>query len=157
MTLTFRPARSEDLGAVEALLSAAGLPLQGVAAHLAHFLVVEQAGTLVAAAGLEFYGTSALLRSVVVAEEQKGQGVGAELVRRLVEKADSDGLHALFLLTTTAADYFPRFGFVRIARASLPAELHASEELRGACPASAVVMQRPGSMPTVPAGVPRTA
>ncbi|XXF81408.1 hypothetical protein P2318_17125 [Myxococcaceae bacterium GXIMD 01537] len=34
--------------------------------------------------------------------------MGAELVSRLVEKADADGLHALFLLTTTAADYFPR-------------------------------------------------
>ncbi|NVJ25326.1 GNAT family N-acetyltransferase [Myxococcus sp. AM011] len=141
MMLTLRPARPADLGAVEALLDAADLPLQGVADHLPHFLVAECEGTLVAAAGLELYGTSALLRSVVVNENQKGKGVGAELVHRLVERAGADGLEALFLLTTTAADYFPRFGFVRIDRAALPAELHASEELRGACPASAVVMR----------------
>ncbi|WP_141619441.1 arsenic resistance N-acetyltransferase ArsN2 [Myxococcus sp. AB036A] len=142
MMLTFRSARPADLGAVEALLAAADLPRQGVADHLPHFLVAEREGTLVAAAGLELYGTSALLRSVVVNESQKGKGVGAELVQRLVERASADRLGALFLLTTTAADYFPRFGFVRIDRASLPPELHASEELRGACPASAAVMRR---------------
>ncbi|XXF77934.1 arsenic resistance N-acetyltransferase ArsN2 [Myxococcaceae bacterium GXIMD 01537] len=142
MTVTFRPARPEDLRAVEALLSDAGLPRQGVAAHLTHFVVAERAGVLVAAAGVERYETSGLLRSVVVDAAQKGIGVGAALVRRLIEKADAEGLHALFLLTTTAADYFPRFGFARIDRAQLPGELHASEELRGACPASAVVMCR---------------
>ncbi|WP_434345763.1 arsenic resistance N-acetyltransferase ArsN2 [Myxococcus virescens] len=142
MMLTLRPARPADLGAVEALLAAAGLPRQGVADHLPQFLVAELEGVLVAAAGLELYGMSALLRSVVVNESQKGKGVGAEMVQRLVERAGANGLEALFLLTTTAADYFPRFGFVRIDRATLPLELHASEELRGACPASAVVMRR---------------
>ncbi|MBZ4329677.1 arsenic resistance N-acetyltransferase ArsN2 [Corallococcus coralloides] len=142
MMPTLRPARPADLGAVEALLAGADLPRQGVADHLPYFLVAESEGTLVAAAGLELYGTCALLRSVVVNENQKGKGVGAELVQRLVERAGADGLEALFLLTTTAADYFPRFGFVRIDRAALPPELHASEELRGACPASAVVMCR---------------
>ncbi|MCI0572486.1 MAG: hypothetical protein L0Y66_17160 [Myxococcaceae bacterium] len=48
----------------------------------------------------------------------------------------------LYLLTTTAAESFPRFGFTHVDRSSLPPELHASEELRGACPASAVVMKR---------------
>ncbi|MFP2895264.1 GNAT family N-acetyltransferase [Corallococcus sp. 4LFB] len=91
-----------------------------MADHLPYFLVAESEGTLVAAAGLELYGTCALLRSVVVNENQKGKGVGAELVQRLVERAGADGLEALFLLTTTAADYFPRFGFVRIDRAALP-------------------------------------
>ncbi|WP_342375540.1 arsenic resistance N-acetyltransferase ArsN2 [Myxococcus stipitatus] len=140
--LTLRSAVPVDLGAVEALLTTAGLPRQGVAAHLPHFLVAEREGTLVAAAGLELYGTSALLRSVVVSESQKGTGVGTELVTRLIERAAAEGLEAMFLLTTTAADYFPRFGFVRIDRADLPPALHASEELRGACPASAVVMRR---------------
>ncbi|MCI0572324.1 MAG: arsenic resistance N-acetyltransferase ArsN2 [Myxococcaceae bacterium] len=141
--LVLRSARPEDLRAVELLLTAEGLPLQGVAEHLSQFLVAERGSAILAAGGLEVYGTSGLLRSLVVHPEAKGRGVGAELVQRLLERAAADGLRVLFLLTTTAAEYFPRFGFTRIDRTGLPPELHASEELRGACPASAVVMQRP--------------
>jgi amino-acid N-acetyltransferase len=58
-----------------------------------------------------------------------------------VELARSGGARELYLLTTTAEGYFPRLGFERIARDELPAALAASEELRGACPASAVTMR----------------
>ncbi|NTX10539.1 GNAT family N-acetyltransferase [Myxococcus sp. CA056] len=142
MTVTLRPARPEDLGPVEALLTSAGLPLQGVARHLPAFLVAEHEGAIVGAAGLEVYATGALLRSVVIAPARKGQGLGAKLIHRLVQKAEAEGIGTVFLLTTTAEDYFPRFGFTRIERANLPPEFQASEELRGACPASAVVMRR---------------
>ncbi|NNB93883.1 GNAT family N-acetyltransferase [Corallococcus exiguus] len=142
MTLAIRAARPGDLVAIQALLSSTGLPLQGVTEHLPHFHVAEQTGMLLAVAGLEVYATSGLLRSVAVAEEVKGRGVGSDLVRRVLAKADEDRLATLYLLTTTAADYFPRFGFVRIDRGSLPPELNASEELRGECPASAIVMRR---------------
>ncbi|RKH12592.1 GNAT family N-acetyltransferase [Corallococcus sp. CA041A] len=142
MTLTIRAARPGDLVAIQALLSSAGLPLQGVTEHLPHFHVTEQAGTLLAVAGLEVYATGGLLRSVAVAEKVKGLGVGSDLVRRVLAKADEDRLPVLCQLTTTAADYFPRFGFVCIGRDTLPSELNASEALRGACPASAIVMRR---------------
>jgi amino-acid N-acetyltransferase len=47
----------------------------------------------------------------------------------------------VFLLTTTAENFFPSFGFQRIERADVPTELEQSPELRGACPASATVMK----------------
>ncbi|RKH16372.1 hypothetical protein D7V77_37405 [Corallococcus sp. CA041A] len=118
MTLAIRAARPGDLVAIQALLSSAGLPLQGVTEHLPHF-------------------------HVVVAEKMKGH---SDLVRRVLAKADEDRLPTLFLLTTTASDYFPRFGFVRIDRDMLPPELNASEELRGACPASVIAMRRSTSV-----------
>ena len=55
--------------------------------------------------------------------------------------AQACGAHDLVLLTSTADGWFPRFGFERISRDAAPASLHASEEFRGACPASAVVMR----------------
>jgi N-acetylglutamate synthase-like GNAT family acetyltransferase len=61
-------------------------------------------------------------------------------VTSLLADARARGIHDIYLLTTTAEAWFPRFGFVRIARAAVPAALHASEEFRGACPDSAVVM-----------------
>ncbi|MBJ6760608.1 GNAT family N-acetyltransferase [Myxococcaceae bacterium JPH2] len=137
----FRPARQEDRAGIETMLRTAGLPTAGVADHLPNFLVAEHAGELVAAAGLEHHGTSALLRSVVVRADHQGTGLGAALARAQLDLATKRGCDAVFLLTTTAANYFERFGFIRTDRASMPEELHASEELRGACPASATVMR----------------
>jgi amino-acid N-acetyltransferase len=87
------------------------------------------------------YGAAALLRSAVVADQARGRGVGAALLDRLLEHARARGVRQVYLLTTTAEDWFPRFGFTRIARQAVPAALHASAEFRGACPDSATVMQ----------------
>lgn len=141
MTVTIRTARPSDVSSVRRLLTEATLPVAGVPDSLEHFLVAEREGVLVGAIGLEPYGTAALLRSAVVHPDLRGTGLGESLVRALIDDARRARVGALVLLTTTAAEWFPRFGFTRITRAEVPVELHASEELRGACPASAVVMQ----------------
>jgi amino-acid N-acetyltransferase len=48
----------------------------------------------------------------------------------------------IYLLTTTAEHFFPRFGFARIPRADVAPTVRASEEFRGACPDSAIAMRR---------------
>lgn len=139
-----RTARASDLAAVEALLSANKLPLDGVADALGHFVVAEHGGALVGVAGIEPCGEGqrALLRSVAVAEAWKGRGLGRELVTRAIRDAESRGVQALYLLTTTAAGYFPSFGFTPITRDAVPADVRANVEFTTACPASAVVMLR---------------
>ena len=64
------------------------------------------------------------------------------LCERLEALARERGIHTLFLLTTTAAPYFERFGFRRTTRDAIPSDVRASAELQGACPESAVVMER---------------
>ncbi len=83
----------------------------------------------------------ALLRSVAVVGAEEGRGVGEALVRRTLSTAAAQGVREVYLLTTTAAGYFPRFGFQVVERSALPAALEASTELRGACPASATAMR----------------
>jgi amino-acid N-acetyltransferase len=137
--LLFRPAIASDWPAVAMLLQRYDLPLEGAQAHLENFVVaVNGKGELEGVAGLERYGEVGLLRSVAVAERRRG--VGAALVERILELARSLGMQQVVLLTTTAADYFPRFGFQRIERSEAPAAVHASAEFQGACPASATVM-----------------
>ena len=58
-----------------------------------------------------------------------------------MELAAERGVGALYLLTTSAEGYFPRLGFVRVAREDLPGELDRSEQMRGACPVSASAMR----------------
>jgi amino-acid N-acetyltransferase len=138
--VTLRSATVADLPAIEGLLLAAHLPTDGVAASLVTFVVAEYEGQLVGAAGLEFCGDDALLRSVVVASTWQKRGLGRTLVSRVIEDAEGRRLRALYLLTTTAEDYFPAFGFQRITRDAVPEPVRATAEFQTACPASATVM-----------------
>jgi amino-acid N-acetyltransferase len=135
-----RPAAPADLAVVLAMLDRAGLPTAGVPPSLTGFLVAESGGRLVGMVGLEAYGRAALLRSAVVAADARGVGIGAGLVKGLLDLARAQGIRDVYLLTTTAEAWFPRFGFARIGRDAVPSALHASEEFQGACPDSAVVM-----------------
>ncbi len=138
---TLRQAAAADWPAVEALLGAHQLPREGARQHLDHFIVAEQHGRVIGCIGLERYGDAGLLRSCAVAQTHRGTGIGALLTRALLDGARRAGLRQLVLLTTTAENYFARFGFVQISRDAIPVELQDSAEFRGACPASATAMQ----------------
>ena len=140
--MTLRAATAGDHAAVLGLLEAAGLPLAGVPAAMADFLVVEREGRIVGAVGIERYGDSALLRSAVVEPGLRGTGVGASLVDGVLAQARRQGARDVYLLTTTAERWFPRFGFVRIDRDAVPAGVRTSVEFREACPASAAAMRK---------------
>ena len=142
-----RTATPDDLGSIARLLTAHDLPTAGVRDHLGGFVVAAHDSTLLGCAGVEQHGEVGLLRSVAVVEGLGGHGVGTGLVRAALERARALGLHELYLLTTTAAGYFPRFGFETVGRDALPSALSASEELQGACPASAVAMRLTLSIP----------
>lgn len=139
---TVRPATSADLAAVEQLLTDSDLPLVGVKDALDTFVVAEADGQLVGVAGLEICCDDALLRSVAVRPEWRSKGVGRAVVTRAIAEAESRGLRALYLLTTTAEHYFPSFGFARIDREAVPEDVRKTEEFTSACPASATVMSR---------------
>lgn len=97
---------------------------------------------VVGTAALEFYSDGALLRSVAVDVAFQGQRLGHALTEAALQLAEAHGAKAVFLLTNTAPDFFPKFGFERIARAEVPASVQESVEFRSACCASAVVMRR---------------
>jgi amino-acid N-acetyltransferase len=140
--MEIRPARPEDLAAVEALLREAKLPWQDVARHFGAFLVGEQRGALVASAGFEHYGEEALVRSVAIAEPLRAQGFGAALCDTLLGEARRRGVREVYLLTTTAPRFFARQGFAPTERERAPAAIRATREFSELCPVSAVVMHR---------------
>jgi amino-acid N-acetyltransferase len=140
-SVVVRRARGSDWPSVRALLRARDLPLDGAADHLSTFVVAEAGDRIVGCAGLERYGGVGLVRSVAIEASSSGTGLGANLVRALLDLAHETEVRDLYLLTTTASEYFPKFGFAVITRDSLPSALAESAELRGACPASAVAMR----------------
>ena len=128
--------------AVEDLLAKANLPVEGVKKAIGLFVVAENNGKVVGVAGVERCGDFGLLRSVAVDPAVKGRGVGAAMTEWLIADSEASGLRALYLLTTTAEDYFPSFGFEKTARDTVPAEIKQSSEFKDICPSSATVMYR---------------
>src|SRR5262245_59564190 len=105
-----RRARESDRAEVESLLADAKLPLAGVRDTFRGFLVAEASGAIIGAIGLEDYGEFGLLRSAVVHQRWRGRGLGVDLTQRLLAEAREQHRYALYLLTTTASDFFERFG-----------------------------------------------
>jgi amino-acid N-acetyltransferase len=63
------------------------------------------------------------------------------LIADRLAMASTNGLESVYLLTTTAAPLFRRFGFMDAERASAPAALTASPEFAALCPASAACLR----------------
>jgi amino-acid N-acetyltransferase len=135
-------AREDDLPGVLQLLSYQHLPLDDVEHHIGTMVVARDAERVVGVAALELYDDGALLRSVAVDSAIQGRRLGHQLTEAALSIARENGIEAVFLLTTTAEHFFPRFGFERIARSEVPDSVKASVEFQSACPASAVVMRK---------------
>ena len=144
MSLAIRPAAVDDLHAIVSLLRSRDLPVDGFADLLRaapeRVLVAELNDVVVGSAALDVHGTHALLRSVAVARDLSALGVGTRLVNDVLAMARSVGISSLYLLTTTADAWFPKFGFTVTTRDAVPASIASTVEFTSACPSSAVVM-----------------
>jgi amino-acid N-acetyltransferase len=143
MNIKIMPAQAEHLPALSGLLSALHLPVSDLPEGLGgFFLAFDGQGQLVGSAGVERLGGIGLLRSVAVLPEQRKLGLGQQLQESALEAARGQGISAVFLITDSAAAYFEKHGFRRIARAEAPVALAQTAQFSGLCPSSAVVMRR---------------
>jgi amino-acid N-acetyltransferase len=135
-------ATERDLPEIRALLERLHLPLAGVDEHLPTMLVAREGEQIVGTAGLELYADGALLRSVAVEPGRQGNRLGHQLTDAALRLATTHGADTVFLLTTTADRFFPKFGFEQITRDEVPSSVRGSVEFQSACPASAIVMRK---------------
>jgi amino-acid N-acetyltransferase len=136
----FATATWADLEHVLELLDQTKLPKVGVAEHLQNFIVALEQDEMIGCAGLEIHGDAGLLRSVAVAGDYQKQGLGTKLTEGILDLAEHHRLSSVSLLTETAKDYFPRFGFVEVSRKDLPNALKHSAEFKGVFSDSAIAM-----------------
>jgi N-acetylglutamate synthase-like GNAT family acetyltransferase len=138
---TIGPARADELDAVLAIITAAELPTAGVSDFFPSGYAVARSGSnVVAVAGLEIHGDVGLLRSLAVLPAQRRAGVARQLVENRLSAAREQSLRAVYLLTTTASDYFRGLGFEDRARTKAPEVLRQSSEFRTVCPESAACL-----------------
>lgn len=130
-------ATTEDVDTGADLLAAAGLPTAGWAAPGLLRWGARRDGVWVGIIALERHGAHGLVRSWAVAPAARGMGYGGALVRHVLRVAAAHGLLSVVGLTTTVAERLAGAGFRELAWDALPPEVHASDELRGACPRNA--------------------
>ena len=110
-----RPAAAADVAGMAALIASAGLPALFIEEYLDGFLLAEHDGALLACGGVETYGDCAVLRSIVVAEEARGHGLGRRLADALIARARDGGAAELYLFTRDAHAFWQRLGFADVA------------------------------------------
>ena len=140
--MTIERAKKSDLPDVLDLLGRQKLPLDGIGETVGSMVVARHRGQVVGVAAAELYAEGALLRSVAVDSGRQGRGIGRQLTEAVLHMVAEHGLDTVFLLTTTAEHFFPRFGFEPVTRGDVPTSVQASIEFQSACPASAVVMRK---------------
>jgi amino-acid N-acetyltransferase len=125
------------------ILEAAGLPSQDLTdTHFHHFFYVGDTLAPNGLIGLELYGAHALLRSLVIAPDHRQRGLATALVAHAERYAHSQGVTSIYLLTTTAEDFFKKRGYVAADRASAPRPIRATREFADLCPASSAFLKK---------------
>jgi len=126
------------------LLASVGLPTEDLASvALSGFEVAYDSDvSTIGVAGLECVGENVLLRSVAVAPSWRGRSLGRRLVERREQAAGALGVRRLYLLTTSAAPFFLRIGYVVVPRSEVPELLAAHPQFRSLCPATAQCLRK---------------
>ena len=132
----------QDWPAIQSLLVASGLPLDGAAAAFKSGVIERRGNEVVGCAAIELFDGAGLLRSVAVRDDLRGQGLGQGLVLAAEDLARQAGVTELLLLTETAESWFARLGYEVIDRALVPAGVAGSVEFSTACADTAVAMRR---------------
>lgn len=93
-------------------------------------------------AGLDIFDDCALLRSVSVIAGVQGKGYGRKLNEQIEKFAKASGINCMYLITTTAKDFFEHQGYCVIKREEAPGVIRQTEQFTGLCPSSAIVMKK---------------
>ncbi len=130
--------------AAVSMLKESGLPAADLTdGHMRHFFYTGAANRPQGLIGIEIQGDDALLRSLVVTPGLRSTGLGTALVQRAEAHARAQGARSMYLLTTTAEQFFARRGYAKLDRADAPAGIRTTREFADICPASSIFMFKP--------------
>jgi len=141
-TVSYAMASYEDVESILTLLKTNNLPVSDLGTGLRMFFVALYDGKTVGCVAVEMYGRTGLLRSLAVNNDFRGKGIGQKLVAEAEDWSRDNGLKTLYLLTTTAAGFFPKLNWHNTDRASVPENVALSSEFASVCPTTAVCMMK---------------
>lgn len=139
--MSIRRRTETDLPRVLSLLVAESLPPDGL--DLTEGWVAEEQGRVVAHVAVEKTADAAVLRSLVVAPDKRGLGLGS----RLMEEAEQAmGGRILVLRSESAGAWMRRRGYVRVTLGDVPSSVRTTTQFAGAlCDQCPVFMKKPSA------------
>jgi amino-acid N-acetyltransferase len=135
------PASQNGFSAAIDLLKKNNLPTEDITPGTQLF-VVEDGDEVIATVAVEYDYNNALLRSLSVSEEKRKTGIGAELVSFIEDYVGKQGVQNVFLLTTTAADFFSKRGYKIVERSNVPDFIQNTTEYSVICASSSTLMKK---------------
>jgi amino-acid N-acetyltransferase len=132
-------ALNTDVADIKKLLQENDLPISDISSDMEFYIEIENKQISVVG-GLEIIGDFVIIRSIAVAHNYKGKGLGTKMTHHLIDTAKKKKYDIVYLLTMTAENYFPKFGFTEINRESAPEAIKNSSQFTTVCPDSAVLM-----------------
>jgi len=133
--------KRSNISDIEALLERCALPFSDCSEHIQNFVGVIKSENLIAIGALQYVDSVALLRSIAVHPDSRGQGLASAITHHLIDQARSREVRQLYILTETAESYFSQFGFYSIPRKSAPVRIQATRQFESLCPSSAQLMR----------------
>lgn len=128
---------------VTAFLSENELPIADISVSPPlQFFGIRDGGALIAVVGLELYPPFGLLRSLAVRSTYRKRGFARELVSFAESWAIAHGVESLFLLTTTANQFFLDLGYSPASRDKAPSTIQTTSQFSGLCPASSAFLSK---------------
>ena len=76
--MEYRQATDADLAKIEELLKDNNLPFSDCGEHIDSFIIKEIKNTIIGIGCIEIYGNHGLIRSIVVAQNHRGNGIAKD-------------------------------------------------------------------------------
>jgi amino-acid N-acetyltransferase len=128
--LPVRAATSDDISGIQVLLNHyAGMgdllprTKTDIIANLSHFRVIEHEGNIIACGSLEHFTEElAEIRSLMVASDIKGGGLGRKIVANLIDISKQRNVGRLMALTYVP-EFFHKLGFITVEKDIFPEKI----------------------------------
>ncbi len=135
------PASQNSFSAAIDLLKKSNLPTEDINPGTQLF-VVEEGDSVIATVAVEYDYDTALLRSLSVSKEKRNSGLGIKLVEFIEDYVQKQGVQTIYLLTTTAKEFFLKRGYQIIDRKTVPDFIKNTSEYSVVCSTSSTVMKK---------------
>jgi amino-acid N-acetyltransferase len=139
--IVLRAAETADVPQIERIITEGKALCAGEPRQLDGVLVADAGGQLVGVAGLELFGGDALLRAAFVRDEARLEEVGRVLVEGILTEGAMLAADSVYLITPASAEFFARFGFMRVSREELPSAVLRRALMTDRAPSSAAAMR----------------
>lgn len=140
--LVLRSLAPDDANFITALKDAGLITEELDGPQSANFVFASKTGQAVAYGGYNVLADIAMLRSVTVLPQWRGQGIGARMVTALISQLQGINVKAVYLLTEDADVFFSSLGFFAIGRDEVPQAIRDTGQFARHCPDDAVLMVR---------------